>query len=556
MLSLVALAFVLLWNVWMVCREGVAVIEIRGTVIRKEALQSNESLDLSESNQHSGSLAVMMLSKSISTSVPISTNKDLIDSSTNKSVDPSDTVSDSIPDSVSGLPPRLSPAIILPMNGNSSYVHSDITNITHVPSKTRIEVHLHKSSNRRCQNPFFRGRLSGLSLSSINFEFEDNSAHVLVGVYDRSSLPVSGTYYLEIIILLCERYSEEYVLNNTTKNLANVCLESPVGGTHRITQSNASVQIKIEEEEKVNFPFVAGPKGRWLHKSLVETNTNANNPRNTVPLYTRFIPKECHGREESAFCRSVHGVSRFQRYTYRWSDGPQETLNRPGIRPVLETYGQNSTANSRIVEPHLPTNVCFLGASHAYVLVKHCQVLLSQSPDISNMECQHMSFKEPNDIKESSILALLENRQRCTHVVIGLFQWPFSYHHSTIHFSDWKREMTTVVEMFKSAVASPKNALEKILLRSAHTNAMGYKYHTCPARDYRTIPNAKMATSFLKEIVETHAIDEDGKEVLSLVDTTFLLDPVWDSAPDLSHYTGEAALMETKYILWKILSER
>ena len=116
--------------------------------------------------------------------------------------------------------------------------------------------------------------------------------------------------------------------------------------------------------------------------------------------------------------------------------------------------------------------------------------------------------------------------------------------------------MTTVVEIFKSAVASPKNRLEKILLRSAHPNALGYDYYKCPAYDFRTVPNAKMATSLLKEIVETHAIDEDGKEVLSLVDTSFLIDPVWDSAADMSHYANEAGLMEAKYILWKIFSER
>ena len=114
--------------------------------------------------------------------------------------------------------------------------------------------------------------------------------------------------------------------------------------------------------------------------------------------------------------------------------------------------------------------------------------------------------------------------------------------------------MTSLVEMFKSLVASPKNKLEKILLRSAHPNAMGFLYHRCPALDFRTVPNAKMATSLLKEIVETHATNEDGKEVLSLVDTSFLIDPVWDSAPDGSHYKNEAGLLETKYILWKILT--
>ena len=78
-------------------------------------------------------------------------------------------------------------------------------------------------------------------------------------------------------------------------------------------------------------------------------------------------------------------------------------------------------------------------------------------------------------------------------------------------------------------------------------NALWFDYYTCSAYDFRTVPNAKMVTSLLKEIVETRAINEDGNEVnevLSLVDTSFLIDPVWDSAKDLSHYDrNEAGLM-------------
>ena len=519
----------------------------------------------------------------------------------NSSANTYDVISDSIPDSVSGLPvQQLLPPVILPVNGDrnySSYVNSDITNIIHVPSKTRIEVHLHKSSRRRCQNPYLRGRLSGWSLSSIDFEFEENYTDVLVGVYDLSSLPISGTYYLEIIILLCERYSEEYV-RNTTKNLVNVCLENPVGGANRITQANASVQIQLQIEDggDSNFPFLvpnqhrwrrllldesSGPNGRWMHKSLVETHTTPRNDSNavgkhspkqpitnaTIPLYTRCVNKQCSQcfhwnstkeEKEGQACQncvsaSVSGVSQFNQYTYRWSDGPHEMLNQPGIRPVLEKY---------TVEPHRPTMVCFVGASHSSVLNGYCKKILRQSRDVSTtlvLECQQLYFMYPHNLTKSSILALLEEKQRCTHVVIGLFQFPFCYHESTIQFPNWKRDMTTVVEIFKSAVASPKNRLEKILLRSAHPNALGFDYYKCPAYDFRTVPNAKMATSLLKEIVETHAIDEDSKEVLSLVDTSFLIDPVWDSAADMSHYDDEntvIGVMEAKYILWKIFSER
>ena len=235
-----------------------------------------------------------------------------------------------------------------------------------------------------------------------------------MGVYDLSSLPISGTYYLEIIILLCERYSEEYI-RNTTTNLATVCLENPVEGANRITQANGSVQIQllqIEDEKNFSFPFVAssqhrrqqrmldessGPTGQWVHKSLVETKTHTNDPWNdsNIPLYTQCVNKQC-------------------------------------------------------------------------------------------------------------------SRSRC------------------FHWNNTKEEKR------------------------------GQECQSCVPALVSGVSNSKMPTSLLKDIVGTHATDEDSKEVLSLVDTSFLIDPVWDSAADMSQYDGNTAIgvMEAKYILWKNFSER
>ncbi|KAL3922697.1 MAG: hypothetical protein SGILL_002064, partial [Bacillariaceae sp.] len=42
---------------------------------------------------------------------------------------------------------------------------------------------------------------------------------------------------------------------------------------------------------------------------------------------------------------------------------------------------------------------------------------------------------------------------------------------------------------------------------------------------------------------------------VSFIDTSFLIDAVWDSAPDWSHYAGEVSVMEAKFIISEILKD-
>ena len=117
-----------------------------------------------------------------------------------------------VPSTTSGPPTEIA------INRESSFVDSDISRILHVPKETRIEVHLKAKSIRRCQNPVFKGRLSGWSLSLIDFNFKFNddqpASDVIVGTYDLSQMPASGKYYVEIIVLLCEGYGKSRYNSN------------------------------------------------------------------------------------------------------------------------------------------------------------------------------------------------------------------------------------------------------------------------------------------------------------------------------------------------------
>ena len=88
-------------------------------------------------------------------------------------------------------------------------------------------------------------------------------------------------------------------------------------------------------------------------------------------------------------------------------------------------------------------------------------------------------------------------------------------------------------------------------------NALGNTHSQCPPIDFRSLPNADVATSILKEIAESFSSEANSNEtpIVSFVDTGFLIDPVWDSSVDWSHYRWEAGEMETKFILSEILNE-
>ena len=71
-----------------------------------------------------------------------------------------------------------------------------------------------------------------------------------------------------------------------------------------------------------------------------------------------------------------------------------------------------------------------------------------------------------------------------------------------------------------------------------------------------------MGTKITKEIVSyihtaIGTIDEEKVQLFPPVlfmDTSFIMDAVWDSAPDWSHHEGEIRETETKFILSEILN--
>jgi len=461
------------------------------------------------------------------------------------------------------------PPADIAINQDSNYALSDIANIIHVPSETRIEIHL--NATRRCQNPVFKGRISGWSLSMI--EFDNVSDDVVVGKYDLFHMLRSGKYYVEILLVLCEGYGDAYQFLDVRK----VIIEVNEDGRHQITAGNGNATIDIDASvQNQNLARQATKfRGRWLHKSLVTIQKTLVTDENLTQPEPLFTAVQCRGP-----CENMEGRKTIlNEYTFLWNSGADAVLNQPGLSGIIQTQQQQQQSESlggniSDGEKSKPlehsTDVCFLGASHSRELTSMCNVILKttreiaerqnlESPLLDGFYCRHIDVKYPvfEWAKGGEIVNV--GRFGCTHVVVGLFQWYFSYENRrrpNLTFSEWKSGMTETVQLFQSL---DQSSIRKVWLRSAHPNGFTKKHWRHPPLDFRTPVNSKLATQIMQEIVnelETTSKNESKRlPSISLMDTDVVMDPVWENAQDWSHYKGQFAEAETKFILSAIVND-
>lgn len=385
-------------------------------------------------------------------------------------------------------------------------------------------------------------------------------------------MPQSGNYHVEILLLLCEKYEEGF---RSSLNLMTVCLADRTDENGLITsKNNSSIAVDLSHQRLGNKEA----RGRWLHKSLLSDQHQLRH--NTYglleqpkPVLTRFQPESCVPmlNRNSSYCKQFNEdrLMGFNDYNFHWNLGPDAELNQPGLRSTLLEQYQRRLVQRVEVQPTMPgrlIQVCFLGASHSRILTNssldNLMVQFNDTEKLANAPfgCSWIGQTYPNRIGKSDSRQLGE--MGCTHVVIGLFQWNFSFQRKrmgwdNINFTEWQDAMTEAVEFIRQESSGIKSPLRRILLRSAHPNGMGWKQRQCPPGDFRTPINAKIATNVVKEIADGFSRNTTLTPV-SFIDTSFLIDPVWDAAPDWSHYEDEMekiSEVEAKFILSEILKE-
>jgi hypothetical protein len=382
----------------------------------------------------------------------------------------------------------------------SSTIAADVLGIWHDPQQASIIVTTNITG--RCPDPVLRGRLSGPALTIIEWERKDRTT--LVGKYH---VPKLGTYFVEIIVLLCHEWKEE-------TDFRAICLEEP--SQHRVSQFNASITAtrlgnwNSSHDTDTDLPshFLDSPY--WL-----STQNNASS--SYKPLYTRFQPHNCRGAEDlsSDRCTGPTDLGRFDSYSYdlKW----QEDDLRVKVRE--EASRENGT------------KLCLIGWSHSRVLMWAFRIHVV--PGIAWGEAKY-----PGDVTRFFVQNLM-NTTGCNKLVIGLGQWPASGERPML-FREYEKE---IGGMLHSIADIP--GLVSIFLRSIHYNPIGDKIGKCPPSDWRSPP----VIDGYNKIITRISGDFDFVEY---IDTNSIIGPMWDSPSDWCHFKNAAGRKEALYIAAKV----
>ena len=304
------------------------------------------------------------------------------------------------------------------------------------------------------------------------------------------------------------------------------------------------------------------------------------------PIYTRYQLRGCIKKVDGVCSERMEAIELIHRYTYRWNPrGPYAPLNEASLWASLARQfgddGDDDDASSsstplrkkkkwRWQQQQPSVRLCFVGASHSRQLNEFCTLVLNytdyHSPDDYLLQevigCAHIRYSYPVNIiaRSADELRSVFHSRNCTHAIVGLYQWYFSAQNSKkgpLRLSERKDEMTEATRVLSEMAADCNDSnpfcLRKIILRSAHPNGMGWRHSKCPAKDFRSLPNTIKATSVLQEIAADFAANNNT--MVSFIDTNPIIDPVWDSNRDWSHYRWEAGEVEFKFLLWNILLE-
>ncbi len=330
----------------------------------------------------------------------------------------------------------------LEINQNSTMA-LDIKNILHVPDKSMIVIYLKKERN--CTHPQLIGRLSGLALAKIvwhhknhqedtqmNGDRNASQSDVLVGHY---SVPLSGQYFLEIILIMCEE-----IEFNT--DFSNICLADP--SQHRITQNGVFIDVPMlpmqDHHDQQSNKSGRDVIGHWWYDDGI---SNASWP--FPPLYTRYQPPNC--RDSNATldrCIIATNLSRFEPYQFKFA---------------LDSFDLNNILEGK------QGKVCFIGASHARNLVDHSKTVASVSEGI---QFDHFEINYVVQLTQVETLQKIASKE-CTKIIFGTGQWDLSFLAINRHpllFPDYEETLSNSISLILDFFSNNSSTVADLFFRS------------------------------------------------------------------------------------------
>ena len=285
------------------------------------------------------------------------------------------------------------PAMLhIPLNGGSNVSIANVQSILHNPKDASITVNFYQ--NRTCMQPQLIGRLSGLSLSIVewNYDYKQSQNNsVLVGQY---YVPSQGIYFIEIIVTMCQRLTMDM-------DLINLCLVDPT--QHRLTHANATIDAVEIRKKSTDI-------GVWYNMH----HSRHNDSSSMVPLHTRYQPLSCKVNSTLVHCKKHTEIARYDPYKFVFDSQ---------ISSLESLSGKKGT-------------LCFVGASHSRVLSEYSVMMGADALQIPLLFISQYTRKTA------------ARAGNCSKIVIGIGQWDLGYPagHPTA-FNHLKEELNrTMVE--------------------------------------------------------------------------------------------------------------
>jgi len=459
--------------------------------------------------------------------------------------------------------------VILLSSTNFS-LSSDIDKIYHSPRKQEIHVHLSTestnnhpasdsnssssaSSKRRCKSPKLRARLSGPYLALVTWEHDsiftdmnidnynhtsnDNDVNVIIGHYQ---VPKGGTYFIEIIAILCEtpRYHD---------NFTSACLEDL--NNNVISAYNATIKVLDSPAPEKNNNNKNGPGkptfGFWKWKGDLSENVTQIVPitstrtREYSQMKTRYQPTLCWKETNKTIrnilrCDEKEDRKRFLDYQFEWQNDTINDSLQIGAKRKRTRIGDLEQFKAK------KENVCIFGVSHSHFIRKYSDDLsLTQSISFGGTITliKYHIMPEPGvDLSKDYVDA--KQRFNCTKGLVGFGQWPGSYDGGApVLFWQYEQLMNRVVNTMREVGIEP-------IFRALHWIPIASRVGSCPPGDWR-IHAMEGYNEILKKV---------GKELnVPYLDSEFIVAPMWDESADFNHVNDERAWREVNFIMRNLI---
>ena len=371
-----------------------------------------------------------------------------------------------------------------------SIINDEVVHVRHIPDKSQIEVSLRGS---RCPEPVLRGRLSGAVVSLLGWHREGS---VLVGKYN---VPYTGRYFVEIIVLMCHGLQS----NSSTEEVMDTCVEDV--RRHRITALNSSIYVSSPIRHQISTS--TGKLGYWVLRNGSQAEF----------MKTRVQPNGLHHLDVTK--TEYTKQPPFRDYEF--------VLLSPDFRlpPVQCSPKLPATVKRKVDEricSSMPRKLCFIGASHSRTAAKL----------LGNL-AEHIPCNWPSGLASAGQQALSMN---CTDIVIGIGQWPAGYPDGFMNFTQYYESMHDGLKNVTTVIQY--NAT--VTVRTVHENPLNHRNSACPPDDWRNPEVIRIYNQLLARLC---------KELnVTLLDTSDIIQPFWDTAEDWCHYANSVGKAEAHFI--------